>query len=74
MISNTCDARRIGRLLGYTKHILVIIMVRETSVILLKIGRCVEHLRIYKVLQRGYKVRIIYFLESLKYYRKSKIL
>ena len=39
MISNTCDARRIGRLLGYTKHILVIIMVRETSVILLKIGR-----------------------------------
>ena len=30
MLSNTCDARRIGRLLGYTKHILVIRMVRES--------------------------------------------
>ena len=29
MLSNTCDARRICRLLGYTKHILVIRMVRE---------------------------------------------
>ena len=29
MLSNTCDARRICRLLGYTRHILVIIMVRE---------------------------------------------
>ena len=61
MLSNTCDARRIGRLLGYTPHILVIIMVREGICNSLKGGRCVEHLRIYKVLQRGYKVRIIYF-------------
>ena len=66
MISNTCDARRIGRLLGYTKHILVIIMVRERSVILLKIGRCVEHLRIYKVLQRGY------ISWNYLFFRKSK--
>ena len=29
MLSNTCDARRICRLLGYTRYILVIIMVRE---------------------------------------------
>jgi hypothetical protein len=29
MLSNTWDARRICRLLGYTKHILVIRMVRE---------------------------------------------
>ena len=29
MLSNTWDARRICRLLGYTKHILVIRMIRE---------------------------------------------
>ena len=29
MLSNTWDARRICRLLGYTRHILVIRMVRE---------------------------------------------
>ena len=55
MLSNTCDARRIGRLLGYTTHILVIIMVREGICNSLKVGRCVEHPKIYKVLQRGYK-------------------
>ena len=69
MLSNTCDARRICRLLGYTKHIRVIIMVRERdykdniSVILYITSQL---LRIYNVLQRGYKVIIIYFLESLK--------
>ena len=39
MLSNTCDARRIRRLLGYTKHILVIRMVREIPYFLLKVGR-----------------------------------
>ena len=66
MLSNTCDANRICRFLGYTKHILVIRMVREIYLVSLKVGRCVEHPKIYKVLQRGYKVRFIYFLESLK--------
>ena len=66
MLSNTCDARRICRLLCYTKHILVIRMVREIYLVSFKVGRCVEHPKIYKVLQRGYKVRFIYFLESLK--------
>jgi len=61
MLSNTWDANRICRLLGYTKHILVIIMVREIHLCSLKVGRCVEHPKIYKVLQRVYKVRIIYF-------------
>ena len=75
MLSNTCDARRICRLLGYTKHIRVIIMVRERdykdniSVILYITSQL---LRIYNVLQRGYKVIIIYFLESLKVFRKFK--
>ena len=40
MLSNTCDARRIDRLLGYTTHILVIIMVREILLLSLKVGRC----------------------------------
>ena len=54
MLSNTWDANRICRLSGYTKHILVIRMVRETKCSSLKVGRCVEHPKIYKVLQRGY--------------------
>ena len=70
MLSNTWDANRICRLLGYTKHILVIIMVRETKRILLKVGRCVEHPKIYKVLQRSYKVRIIYFFRKSKSFGK----
>ena len=45
-------------------------MVREITYIHLKVGRCVEHPKIYKVLQRGYKV-IFIFLESLKVFRKS---
>ena len=53
MLSNTWDARRICRLLGYTEHILVIRMVRETKRISLKVGRCVEHPKLYKVLQRS---------------------
>ncbi len=72
MLSNTWDANRICRLLGYTRHILVIRMVREIHLDSLKVGRCVEHPKIYKVLQRSYKVRIIYFLESLKVLGKSK--
>ena len=72
MLSNTWDANRICRFLGYTRHILVIRMVIEITYILLKIGRCVEHPEIYKVLQRSYKVRIIYFLESLKSFVKTK--
>ena len=70
MLSNTCDARRICRLLGYTKHILVIRMVRETKCSSLKVGRCVEHPKIYKVLQRSYKVRFIYFFEKSKSFVK----
>ena len=54
MLSNTWDANRICRLLGYTMYILVIRMVREITYFLLKVGRCVEHPKIYKVLQRGY--------------------
>ena len=81
MLSNTCDARRrfavsqlrVGRLLGYTMRILVIIMVRELLLDSLKVGRCVEHLRIYKVLQRGYKVSIIYFFGKSKSFKKIKI-
>ena len=72
MLSNTCDARRIYRLLGYTKHILVIRMVREIYLVSLKVGRCVEHPKIYKVLQRSYKVRIIYFFGKPKSFGKSK--
>ena len=54
MLSNTWDANRICRLLGYTEYILVIRMVREIYLVSLKVGRCVEHPKIYKVLQRGY--------------------
>ena len=62
MLSNTWDANSICRLSGYTKHILVIRMVRETKCSSLKVGRYevakrrsgVEHPKIYKVLQRGY--------------------
>jgi hypothetical protein len=60
MLSNTWDANRICRLLGYTKHILVIRMVSEIYLVSLKVGRCVEHPKIYNVLQRSYKVRFIY--------------
>ena len=66
MLSNTWDANRICRLLGYTRHILVIRMVREITYIHLKVSRCVEHPKIYKVLQGGNKVIFIYF------FRKSK--
>ena len=70
MLSISRDANRIGRLLGYTMRILVITMVRESICNSLKVGRCVEHLRIYKVLQRGYKVRIIYFFRKFKSFVK----
>ena len=70
MLSNTWDANRICRLLGYTKHIFVIRMVRELDLVSLKVGRCVEHPKIYKVLQRGYKVRIIYFFRKSKSFEK----
>ena len=70
MLSNTWDANRICRFLGYTKHILVIIMVREITLFLLKVGRCVEHPKIYKVLQRGYKVIFIYFFRKSKSFEK----
>jgi hypothetical protein len=70
MLSNTWDANRICRLLGYTKHILVIRMVREITYFLLKVGRCVEHPEIYNVLQRSYKVRIIYFFRKSKSFGK----
>ena len=66
MLSNTWDANRICLLLGYTKHILVIRMVREIYLVSLKVGRCVEHPKIYKVLQRGY-ISYIYL-----FFRKSK--
>ena len=72
MLSNTWDANRICRLLGYTSYILVIRMVREIYLVSLKVGRCVEHPKIYKVLQRGYKVRIIYFFRKLKSFIKRK--
>ena len=80
MLSNTWDARRrfatsslrICRLLGYTRHILVIRMVREIYLVSLKVGRCVEHPKIYKVLQRGYKVRFIYFFRKSKSFVKFK--
>ena len=72
MLSNTCDARRICRLLCYTKHILVIRMVREIYLVSFKVGRCVEHPKIYKVLQRGYKVGIIYFFRKSKSFEKFK--
>jgi hypothetical protein len=47
-------------------------MVREIHQVSLKIGRCVEHPKIYKVLQRGYKVRIIYFFRKFKSFVKTK--
>ena len=72
MLSNTWDANRICRLLGYTMYILVIRMVREITYFLLKVGRCVEHPKIYKVLQRGYKVRFIYFFRKSKSFVKFK--
>ena len=73
MLSNTWDANRICRLLGYTRYILVIRMVRERdykdniSVILYITSQL---LRIYNVLQRSYKVRIIYFFRKLKSFRE----
>ena len=39
MLSNTWDANRICRLLGYTMYILVIRMVREIYLVSLKVGR-----------------------------------
>ena len=72
MFSNTWDVNRICRLLGYTRYILVIIMVRELQLDSLKVGRCVEHPKIYKVLQRGYKVGIIYFFRKSKSFEKFK--
>ena len=72
MLSNTWDANRICRLLGYTRYILVIRMVREIHLDSLKVGRCVEHPKIYKVLQRGYKVGIIYFFRKSKSFEKFK--
>ena len=73
MLSISRDANRICRLLGYTRHILVIIMVREINYFLLKVCRCVEHTKIYKVLQRSYKVRFIYFfIKSKSFYKVQK--
>ena len=54
MLSNTWDANRICRFIGYTRYILVIRMVRELHLVSLKVGRYVEYPKIYKVLQRGY--------------------
>ena len=53
-------------------YILVIRMVREIHLDSLKVGRCVEHPKIYKVLQRSYKVRIIYFFRKFKSFEKFK--
>ena len=69
---DTATSQRICQLLGYTKNILVIRMVREITSFLLKIGRCVEHPEIYKVLQRGYKVWIIYFQKFIKFCKNKK--
>ena len=79
MLSNTCDARRIGRLLGYTMPILVIIMVRESICNSLKKSADTQlrssassisgYTRYYKEVIR---LELFIFLESLKDYRKSK--
>ena len=67
MLSNTCDARRIGRLLGYTMLILVIIMVRESICNSLKksddASSISGYTRYYKEVIR---LELFIFLESLK--------
>jgi hypothetical protein len=47
-------------------------MVREITSFLLKIGRCVEHPEIYKVLQRGYISYIYLFFRKSKSFVKTK--
>ena len=70
MLSNTCDARRIGRLLGYTMPILVIIMVREGIYNSLK--KSADASSISGYYKEVIRLELFIFLESLKDYRRSK--
>ena len=75
MLSNTWDANRLCRFLGYTRHILVIRMVREITYFLLKVGRSEaassipRYTRYYKEVIKLY---LFIFLESLKVLGKFK--
>ena len=75
MLSNTWDANRICRLLGYTKHILVIRMVREIHLCSLKVGGCEAASSIPRYTmyyKEVIKLELFIFLESLKVLGKSK--
>ena len=71
MLSNTCDARRICRLLGYTRHILVIRMVRELKykdttrmILYITSAKHISNVEGYTMYYKeGYKVRIFYFYD-----------
>ena len=67
MLSNTWDARRICRLLGYTEHILVIRMVREGIRKLLKSWQMRLASRdIQGITKKLQSYNYLFFLESLK--------
>ena len=67
MLSNTCDARRIGRLLGYTMPILVIIMVRESICNSLKKSADASSISGYtRYYKEVIRLELFIFLESLK--------
>ena len=69
MLSNTWGAKRICRFIGYTKHILVIRMVRELHLCSLKVGRCEAASsipRYTKYYKEFIKLELFIFLESLK--------
>jgi hypothetical protein len=74
MLSNTWDARRICRFLGYIRYILVIRMVREYYY---KDGSIyhityAKHITGYTMYYKEVKVRIIYFLRKFKSFGKFK--
>ena len=74
MLSNTWDANRICRLLGYTRYILVIRMVREITYFLLKLADASSIPRYTRYYKEVIKLELFIFLESLKVLKSLKVL